>query len=732
MASRALKSLKGEGWLRLLLCVVLLASLYLLSVATENTERFGRLYVWLIAVNSIGLVLLFSVIAANLWRLFRQRRRGQVGSRLTVRLVAVFVLLSVVPVSVVYYFSMQFLRAGIDSWFDVRVEHALEDALTLSQASLDLRTRDLLRRVEAAARDVSDTPESLAAITVNDLREQLQASEVTLMRSSGQIIATSSAQPSATLPDRPEEEILLQLRQGLPYVALDPMEDGELQARVVVPARGPAGPSDTRFLQAYFPIPSRLGALAEEVQTAYGEYREIAFLRQPLKDSFILTLSLVLLLSLLFAVWTAFYLARRMVAPIRNLAEGTRAVAAGDYGTQLRAGSRDELGFLVESFNEMSRRIARTRDSARRSQVQVERQRAYLETVLGRLSSGVLALDAEGRFRTSNRALEEILGVSLVGHAGGDLEQLARTYPRLTGLSAVVMRHLQGGDPDWREQLVLPAEDGERVLMLSGATLPGHRQNGGHVIVIDDITTLIQAQRDAAWGEVARRLAHEIKNPLTPIQLSAERLRHKLADRLTGRDAELLERSTGTIVRQVSAMKEMVNAFSEYARPPRLRLEAVDLNTLVAEVAELYQGEAGLALELLPADELPRIRGDAGRLRQLLHNLIKNAQEAAEGPARVRLETCSGYANGQRRVHLQVCDNGPGFNAEMLASLFEPYVTTKARGTGLGLPIVKKIVEEHGGSISARNSDEGGACIAMRFPVPQEQGALSAPGENGP
>ncbi|ABI57964.1 ATP-binding protein [Alkalilimnicola ehrlichii MLHE-1] len=729
MARRALNGLRGEGWLRLVLCVVLLASLYLLSVATENTERFGRLYVWLIAVNSIGLVLLLSVIAANLWRLYRQRRRGQVGSRLTVRLVAVFVLLAVVPVSVVYYFSMQFLRAGIDSWFDVRVEHALEDALTLSQASLDLRTRDLLRRVEAAGRELTDTPESLAALTLNDLRQQLRATEVTLLRSSGQIIATSSAEPSATLPHRPEEEILLQLRQGLPYVALDPMDDGELQARVVVPTRGPAGPGDTRFLEAYFPIPSRLGALAEEVQTAYGEYREIAFLRQPLKDSFILTLSLVLLLSLLFAVWTAFFLARRMVAPIRNLAEGTRAVAAGDYGTQLRAGSRDELGFLVESFNDMSRRIARTRDSARRSQAQVERQRAYLETVLGRLSSGVLALDAQGRFRTSNRALEEILGVRLTRYTGGNLQQLATAAPRLAGLAEVVVRHLDSGDTEWREQVTLPAEEGERVLMLSGATLPGHRQSGGHVIVIDDITTLIQAQRDAAWGEVARRLAHEIKNPLTPIQLSAERLRHKLSGRLEGRDAELLERSTGTIVRQVSAMKEMVNAFSEYARPPRLRLERVDLNTLVAEVAELYRGESGLVLEMAPAEGLPAIRADAGRLRQLLHNLIKNAQEAAEGETRVRLETDWEDVPGGRKVRLRVCDNGPGFNAEMLASLFEPYVTTKARGTGLGLPIVKKIVEEHGGSISARNSDGGGACISMRFPLPQEQGALSAPGE---
>lgn len=499
MARRALNGLRGEGWLRLVLCVVLLASLYLLSVATENTERFGRLYVWLIAVNSIGLVLLLSVIAANLWRLYRQRRRGQVGSRLTVRLVAVFVLLAVVPVSVVYYFSMQFLRAGIDSWFDVRVEHALEDALTLSQASLDLRTRDLLRRVEAAGRELTDTPESLAALTLNDLRQQLRATEVTLLRSSGQIIATSSAEPSATLPHRPEEEILLQLRQGLPYVALDPMDDGELQARVVVPTRGPAGPGDTRFLEAYFPIPSRLGALAEEVQTAYGEYREIAFLRQPLKDSFILTLSLVLLLSLLFAVWTAFFLARRMVAPIRNLAEGTRAVAAGDYGTQLRAGSRDELGFLVESFNDMSRRIARTRDSARRSQAQVERQRAYLETVLGRLSSGCWrwmpragSVPATGRWRRSWGPAHPLYRGQ--PPAAGDRRTAAGGARRGGGASP------DSGDTEWREQVTLPAEEGERVLMLSGATLPGHRQSGGHVIVIDDITTLIQAQRDAAWG----------------------------------------------------------------------------------------------------------------------------------------------------------------------------------------------------------------------------------------
>lgn len=705
--------------IRIGLCILLLVSLFLLSQATENSERFDSLYGWLLVINLVALALLLALIVGNLWRLIRQYRSGRAGSRLTARLMAMLVVLALVPVTVVFLFSVQFLRGSIDSWFDVRVEKALDDALVLSQVSLDIRMRDLLRRLQGLADDLGFVPENAIAPTLSDMRVRIDAAELALLGGNGSVIAASSADPAAILPSRPESSLLLQLRQGRPYVGLDPIDSAGLQIRVLVPTVNPENPQQPRILQALFPVSPRLSDLAESVQSAYGEYREIRFLRQPLQQSFTLTLSLVLLLTLLFAIWTAFYFARRLVAPIRDLAEGTRALAAGDYGTQLPPAGRDELGFLVQSFNDMSRRIAQTRQAAKRSQAQVERQRAYLEAVLARLSSGVLALDYEGKLRTFNQAASDILGLPLQDAVGTSLSALAEEHTHLQGFAALVEERFAAREAEWREELTLEGTDGRRIVICSGARLPGGHGTGGHVVVLDDVTALIQAQRDAAWGEVARRLAHEIKNPLTPIQLSAERIRHKYLERMEGRDAEVLERATHTIVQQVDAMKEMVNAFSEYARPPRLQLQALDLNYLIQEVVELYRSSPQRPdFQLQLEETLPPVLADAGRLRQLLHNLIKNALEAAGNrePCIVTLTTRQDSGRHHQWLELTVQDNGPGFGPDVMEQLFEPYVTTKPKGTGLGLAIVKKIVEEHSGTISARNT-ESGAQLTMRLPI---------------
>ena len=580
--------LPRQGWVRIVLSVLLILSLYLLSAATENTARFGRLYLWLLLLNGVVLFILLGLIVNNLWQLTRSLRLREAGSRLTLRLMALFVVLAVLPGMVVYGFSMQFLQRGVDSWFDVRIERALDDALTLSQASLDQRMRDMQQRLEDAAGELSDVEGEMVPITLGDLRARTGASELVLLGENGRIIAASSIDTANILPHRPEESILLQLRQGRPYVGLDPIENAGLHIRALVQAPGPSGPSSKRILQGLFQVSPRMNDLADEVETAFSEYRELAYLRGPLKDSFSLTLSLVLLLSLLFAVWSAFYLARRLVAPVSRLAEGTRAMAAGEYGTQLPPGGNDELGFLVRSFNDMSQRVAEVRDAARQSQALVESQRAYLETVLGRLSSGVLALAPDGSLRTFNQAASAILSVPLAEGVGHPLSALAARYPNFGPFAEWVAGHCQGNANEWRAELVIDTSEGRRSLMCSGAVLPGEGDSGGDVIVFDDVTTLIQAQRDSAWGEVARRLAHEIRNPLTPIQLSAERLQHKIGEGLSGDQAALMQRSTETIIHQVEAMKDMVQAFSEYARPPTLRPQAVDLNRLVNEVVELY------------------------------------------------------------------------------------------------------------------------------------------------
>jgi nitrogen fixation/metabolism regulation signal transduction histidine kinase len=721
MAALSLSRLTSGVLPILALSALLLVSLYLMGVATRNTEEFGRLYLLLLLVNILGLITLVVLITANLARLVRQYRNKAAGSRLTVRLLLSFVLLALAPVAVVYYFSLDFIQRGIDSWFDVRIEQAFDDALELSRVSLDDRKREYLRRTNLIGSSLSLMPGSEAAIMLNDLRVQNDAHELTILRPNGQIIAFSSANPLAILPILPSEVVLRQVRQGTTYVGLDPVGDFDLFIRIVLelPIMSPI--EDSRILQALYPVSGHMTALADSVDDAATRYKQLAFLRGPLKYSFMLTLSLVLLLSLLSAVWAAFVFARRLVAPIRVLAIGTRAVASGDYDRQLPQHSTDELGFLVKSFNDMTRRLAAARDVAAQSQQQADSERAYLQAVLGRLSSGVLTLDRHRILRTANLAAGQILGVSLRQYIGKPLVSVGNDHRHLRPLLDVIRPRLSGGADDWRREVVIYGHAGRQVLMCGGASLSGSEHEwGGHVLVLDDVTALVQAQRDAAWGEVARRLAHEIKNPLTPIRLSAERMRHKYLKNMKLEDAEVLDRSTHTIVQQVEVMKEMVKAFAEYARVPQLRLQRLDLNRIINEVLDLYRGEdvhARFLTELDPG--LPKLRVDSGRIRQLLHNLIKNSLEAAQ-PGRecvVAIRTAALVEAGIKTVEMRIEDNGPGLPPDMLGRFFEPYITTKRKGSGLGLAIVKKIVEEHGGSVQAENSDQGGALIIVRLPI---------------
>lgn len=705
-------------WPMLLLFAILLVSLSLMSDATHNSERFGKLYSWLLLLNALGLVVLIGLIGSNLYWLVSQYRARAPGAKLTSRLVFTFVILAVVPVAVVYYFSLQFLQEGIDSWFDVQVEEALDDALELSRSALDVRLNELLKLTERVADELAEVSPALLPIGLYDKRVQSGAVELTLLGMDGRIVASSSVEGTNVVPQRPPDKILLSLGQGRSYVGLDAIGESGLYVRAVVPVLNSKPGSEPLTLQAVYQVPERLGMLADQIEEQVIRYRKLAYLRKPLKYSYILTLSLVLVLSLLSAVWAAFYAARRLVEPIGILAEGTRAVAEGDYSKRLPVTSSDELGFLVRSFNDMTRRLSRARDQAHSSQQEVEGQRAYLETVLGSLSSGVMTIGSNGELRTVNEAACQILGIDLSRELGSDLGELSLRHSFLEPLlSLVEMRHIEH-QLDWQEQVVLSDSSGRRVLMCRSTALPASDDvsGGGQVLVFDDVTDLIRAQRDAAWGDVARRLAHEIKNPLTPIQLSAERLRRKYLNTMPPEQAEVLDRATRTIVQQVETLKEMVNAFSDYARAPRSQLQPLNLYELLRDVADLYKGSPlRIRLELIEPE--PVINGDAGRLRQLLHNLFKNAQEAVRDRERGELVVRSRWIleTGERYISLSFEDNGSGFADEVLGRLFEPYVTTKTRGTGLGLAIVKKIVEEHNGQIRAQNTEDHHACIEVRF-----------------
>ena len=706
------------------LLLLALLTLVLLSAATQNINNLGRLYSALILLSLLVLIGLLVLIFRNLLRLLRQLRSKQMGSRLTLRLVTLFVLLAVTPALLVFGFAQQFLRTGIDSWFDVRVASALDDSLELSKAALDQGMRIRLSRTERILTDMNRLPVLNPALALDKHRQAIGATELTLWDRSGRALLSSNLDPLVVTPARPQPTLAAQVRRGDPYVGLEPGPDGGLLIRILlqIPRR------DNVLLYATFPVAKRLGDLAHNVEQAYDRYQELAYLRGPLKFSFTLTLALILLLSLLGAVWVAFVSSRRLVAPISDLAEGTRAVAEGNYDTRLPWATNDELGLLVRSFNEMTSRIARSRSAAQRSEQLAIAQRSYLETVLKHLSSGVLTLDGEFRLRTCNPASTQVLGLNLEQCLTQNLQEMSKVHPRLLPLAEAILSHRD--ETDWSAEIHLLDEGGRpRVLICRGAALPTtDSEVDEQVLVFDDVTRLIQAQRDAAWGEVARRLAHEIKNPLTPIQLSAERLRHKYLKKMSEQDGELLKRLTGTIIKQVETMKEMVNAFSEYARNPKVDTCSMDINALVRDVVELYRGHQRLSLTLDLADDLPPVQADAGRLRQVFHNLIKNAIEAMEhsddDDAAITISSGSSHTQTSM-VCVRIEDNGPGIPDELRDKLFEPYITNKEKGSGLGLAVVKKILEEHGGKISVDSNPDRGTRFTLSLPVDQ-QGTVAA------
>ena len=728
MASAPLTRLRSGLPAVLLLLTPLLVSLHLMSSAVQNSATLSRLFVPLLLFNVVGLTVLLSLIVGNLVALVRQYRRREAGARLTARMVVIFGALSLLPVVVVYYYSLQFLLRGIDSWFDVQIDDAMEQVLELSRSALNLQQREHLKATERLMISLPEEADSpTQAVRLGELRRQSGATELALMDASGVIIASSNVNPASVIPDAPPETVLQQVRKGGSFVGMTAYgEDAVQHVRAVVGER-----VGRRFiLQALFPSSSYLIDLGERVQEAYIRYRELAYLRESLKFSFALTLSLVLLLSFFAALWTAFYSARRLVAPIRDMAEGTRAVADGDFDTQLpQPRTQDELGFLVSSFNAMIRRLSAARTEAQESQRQVEAQREYLETVLGRLSSGVMTIDDARQLRTANAAASQILRTDLGAYVGRPFSALGGESPQLAQFTEDLEAPLAADRGEWREQITLYGSEGRQVLLCRGSPLP--LGFGGHVLVFDDITNLVKAQRDAAWGEVARRLAHEIKNPLTPIQLSAERLRRKFLAAMGAEDAKVLDRATSTIVQQVEAMKEMVNAFSDYAKPSQINPVPLEVDVFVADVLELYRGPGGPPLEIELAAVGASIDADPVRLRQVVHNLVKNAQEAVaeQGDARIGVRTRRAVGGESDFVEIEVSDNGPGFAEANLGQIFEPYVTTKTKGTGLGLAIVKKIIEEHGGIIWAANGPSGGGCMTIRLPARgvRLEGAASIP-----
>ncbi len=685
--------------------------LFLLAAASANTSIFASHYPLLLILNAVIAAALLGLVGYQLVTLRRALKGRVFGSRLTFRLLLLFAVLAVVPGALVYTVSVQFLTKSIESWFDVRVDTALESGLSLGRSALDNMLGDLRGKARVMALELSDLPPVAQPKALDRMREQAGVDEASIIAPNGAILASASREPTRLVPDAPPAPALRQARAARDYAAIETVGERGLRLRVIVPLAGGAIAEETRLLQLVHAVPPSLAETAETVQSVYRDYRELSLLRTGLKRIYLLTLTLTLLLALFSAIALAFILSRRLSEPLAELAESTLAVARGDFSRRPRVTSRDELGVLTRSFNSMIGQLDDARAAAEANRSQLENANAYLQSILANLSAGVLTFDEAFRLQVANTGAARILGEDPGGCAGGPLAG----SPALDTLAGAIREGFADGPEDapWQRQL----DFGNRglTLLVRGSRLPG---GVGYVVVFDDVSQLIAAQRATAWGEVARRLAHEIKNPLTPIQLSAERMQAKLAERLAPAERETLARATETIINQVAAMKAMVDDFREYARMPAPSLGTLDLNALVGEVLALYgHAHAKIASRLDPA--LPPVRGDPTQLRQVIHNLLQNAEDALAGHPEPRIEVRT-ERDGDR-VRLAVTDNGGGFTEAIMKRAFEPYVTTKPKGTGLGLAIVKKIIDEHHGTVSIENragaAGRGGAAVTIALPL---------------
>jgi len=749
----------GSLVLRLLVSTVAVTAvllLVLLAAASANTEFFDRYYGWLYAAN-VAVALIFMLIVAVLVVIIVTRlRKGKFGTRLLAKLAFFFALVGVVPGGIIYIVSYQFVSRSIESWFDVNVETALTSGLNLGRGMLDASLSDLQTKGRLMAEQLASADSAGTTLTLLRLRDQFGVQDATIVEPSRSIsgaspdmhvVAQATSNYASLVPSDLPTPIMIEQARGRGFASIEGEVDGDpkargakgaLRLRIVqrIPDANASQLQPTeRFLQLTQPVSQSLARNADAVQRAYREYQEKAIGRTGLRKMYIGTLTLALFLATFIAMMLALALGNQLARPLFLLAQGTKEVTEGDYTPKREIKSRDELGFLTQSFNAMTRQLSEARLAVEANRVALEHSKAYLESILANLTAGVFVFDRQFRLTTANRGAERIFRQPFASVFGSSLDRIGV----LSEFGAMVRKafadlEAAGGDDrsdtgHWQQQMQLqiPGEVDPLTLLVRGARLVSaagndsdDEQTSGYVVVFDDISDVISAQRSVAWGEVARRLAHEIKNPLTPIQLSAERLQMKLADKLSPSDADVLKRGATTIVNQVAAMKQMVDDFRDYARTPPAVLANLQLNELVSEVLTLYGIEEGKSPIVVEMAALPVIRGDATQLRQVIHNLLQNAQDAVADvqQPRVLLETRTVEygdpdADGKVSVavRLTVSDNGAGFPARILTRAFEPYVTTKAKGTGLGLAMVKKIVDEHGARIDIRNRLRAGDVI---------------------
>ncbi len=707
-----------------LTAILLTISLSILNLSTKNPESADSIIVWLAPLNIAILLILSFLILFNLYQAITRLRTQQAGSRFTLRLMLAFSILTILPVLIVSYFSMNFLGDRIDSWFNVKIESALDDSLELARNSLNVRTRQHLYDIEKVARELTSTDPLDYANTVESRMRSLGAYEMILLGKNKRVLVYSgdNAEIGTIIPHFPANEITRSLASRGYMTRLEAVgSNNTLYSRVAITLK-PNISSSTMILTALFPFSDTEIQLSSNVEAARSQYQKINYQRDLIKQSFRLTLFLIMVLSILFSVWSAFVYSRRLTNPVRKLLDGTLAVASGNLQKKLPVSDKDDFSLLARSFNTMTTRLSDAKRESEESQQQVQRQHDYLNAVLDHLTSGVITIDDKQVIRRVNEAAEQVLQAPLSAFIDQSLSEVGAAHIALQPLLQMIQPNLVDDKKEWQCELSLLMAGGKRMLVCRGSALPQLIDGSkGHVLVFEDITDVVQAEHEAAWSEVARRLAHEIKNPLTPIRLSAERLQHRLKPELSDSSGELLQRMSRTIINQVDNLKSMVDAFSEYARAPALSLQLVDLPSLASEIAELFSVNDQAIKVIVDVQKVPDLYLDSGRIRQLIVNLLKNAFEAFDEDSTKREVSLSVHlektATGTQDVVLSVSDTGPGIPPEILQNLFDPYVSSKQKGSGLGLSIVKKIVEEHSARVVAANNPNQGAKISIYFPA---------------
>jgi len=741
--------------------------LFFIVSLSDQKIVFEKNYIWLLGLNSLVAVALLGLIVLLLSRLYRRYKRKEFGTRLLTRLVLLFATLAIVPGALIYAVSIQFVSRSIESGFDERVENAIEAGLNLGRSALDNSLNDLTIRAHRSAQELAELSESNRVIQLTRLFEQNQQLDAAIFTGKGTLLASTGGFLGSLLPEMPTQSMLRQARNNREFSGYEGGAEGSvdsdsgientskstgvrLRVLVIIPNSQDSLSmrDEPEYLQLIQPIPDSLRINTDKLASASIKYQELAGGRSVLRKIYIATLTLTLLLAIFAAIVSAFLLATDLIKPILLLAEGTKAVTEGNLSPRPIIASSDELGSLTKSFNIMTHQLFDARATLEKNRSELQNAKAYLESVLANMSAGVMVLDRSFNLITCNESVERILHLAVDDHIGKPLAEI----PGLTLFAQAIAKAFSeqnaqsaagdNEDKHWQQQIELPrfsdqelqsgrdfgetANNNQTITLLArGSHLP-ISTGTGNVVVFDDITNIISAQRSIAWGEVGRRLAHEIKNPLTPIQLSAERLQMKLQEKLSDADALILSKSTTTIVNQVNSMKRMVDDFRDYARTPPALLTPLNLNGLIDEVMNLYvEGDSADVIHMKLSPDLPAIMGDATQLRQVIHNLLQNAQDSVNEQHGVtsarQIEVITEvvhYHNAEDKTlsaaSLSIIDNGTGFSSKILARAFEPYATSKPRGTGLGLAVVKKIVEEHGGRIDIKNrSDGNGAKVAI-------------------